>query len=195
MIDRIQGIILMLSDNSISCLVHGIGFEIFIPTSMTCKVGDEVTVWVHMHWSAEQGPLLFGFEQLIERTVFRLIISCSGVGPKLGLATLSQLGTDLFINAVLQGDQKTISQVSGIGARKAEQIIVHLKHKINDLLDKNLLSLGHNNTHWLSVSQALEALGYSKVEIQQTLGIVKKESSSSEKFDILLKKALSMLAK
>jgi Holliday junction DNA helicase RuvA len=195
MIDQIRGTVLVVSDNVISCLVNGIAFEIFIPGSMVCNQEDAVVMWIHMHWSADQGPALFGFEQLIQRTVFRLIIGCSGVGPKLALAILSQLGTDLFVTAIMQGDQKVLSQVSGIGARKAEHIIVHLKHKINDLLDKNLLSYGHNNTNWLSVSQALEALGYSKIEVQQTLGVIKKESSSGEKFDILLKKALSVLAK
>lgn len=195
MIDKIEGIVIAFSDNSMSCFVQSIAFELFIPTSMLCKEGDTVTLWVHMHWSAEQGPTLFGFEQLIERTIFRLIISCSGIGPKLALAILAQLGTDLFVTAVIQADPKVISQVSGIGARKAEQIIVHLKHKINDLLSKDLIFLGQNNTHWYSVSQALESLGYSKAEIGQTLGIVKKESPSVEKFDILLKKALSVLAK
>jgi Holliday junction DNA helicase RuvA len=195
MIDQIRGTVLTFSENSISCFVGDIAFEVFIPTSIVCKQGACVTLWIHMHWSAEQGPLLYGFEQQIERTIFRLIISCSGVGPKLGLAVLAQLGTDLFVSAVVQADAKAISQVSGIGSRKAEQIILHLKHKINDLLDKNLLAAGNNNTHWLSVSQALESLGYSKIEVQQTLGIIKKESSSAEKFDILLKKALSLLAR
>lgn len=195
MIDQISGKVLMIQDNWISCLVHGIAFEIFVPNCVDYVQGSDVTFSIHMHWSADQGPTLFGFENQVQRTVFRLIISCSGVGPKLGLAILSQLGTDLFITAVMQGDQKLLSQVSGIGSRKAEQIIVHLKHKVNDLLDKNILASGQNNAQWLSISQALEALGYSKAEVQHALGIIKKESSFDQKFDILLKKALLVLAK
>lgn len=195
MIDQISGKVLFNKDNLISCLVHGIAFEIFVPQPFGYAQGNDLTLWIHMHWSADQGPTLFGFECQVQRTVFRLIIGCSGVGPKLGLAVISQLGTDLFVTAVMQGDQKLLSQVSGIGSRKAEQIIVHLKHKVNDLLDKNILASGQNNAQWLSISQALEALGYSKAEVQHALGIVKKESSFDQKFDILLKKALLVLAK
>ncbi len=195
MIDQICGKALIIEDNLISCLVNGIAFEVFVPSSVSFSQGDDLILWIHMHWSADQGPTLFGFEQKIQRMVFRLIIGCSGVGPKLGLAILAQLGTDLFVTAVMQGDQKLLSQVSGIGARKAEQIIVHLKHKVNELLDKNILDSGQNNVQWLSVSQALEALGYSKAEVQRALSNVKKESSFDQKFDILLKKALLVLAK
>ena len=64
----------------------------------------------YLHWNQEQGPSIFGFASDIEREVFLLIISCSGIGPKIGLAVLAQIGSQSFIRAVQQEDIAGLEQ-------------------------------------------------------------------------------------
>ena len=88
----------------------------------------------YMHWNQDNGPTLYGFNSILEKTVFLLIISCSGIGPKIGLAVLHHLEPATFVQAIIEENIKVLSSISGIGAKKAEQICVALKHKVAKLL-------------------------------------------------------------
>ena len=63
-----------------------------------------------------------------------LVIGCSGIGPKIALAVLAHLGAQGFVEVVSCGDERALSKVNGIGPKKAEQIIVQLKHKVSKLI-------------------------------------------------------------
>jgi Holliday junction DNA helicase RuvA len=151
-----------------------------------------------MHWNQENGPTLFGFKDLIEKELFTLIISCSGIGPKIALAILDHLGPHAFVEAVQMGDHKALSGVSGIGGKKAEQIIFNLKNKVDALAKTGKIT--HRSatmTHWNTVSQALESLHYSRPEIQNALDYAKEKlaGSTTASFDQLMRHALAALSK
>ncbi len=140
---------------------------------------------------------MYGFRQEIERAVFLLVISCSGIGPRIGLAVLADLGASSFIHAVHKGDPQMLTRVTGIGIKKAEQIIVQLKHKIQDLVTGEMIS-GENESliDWHTVSDALHALHYSRGEIAEAISFVRsKNQQASPSFDQLLRQALSFLSK
>jgi Holliday junction DNA helicase RuvA len=199
MIDSIEGKIVAIADQHIVIqpLSSGFRLAVSVPNSAIFKKDASVIVNTYMHWSQEQGPHLFGFATEQERQVFLLIISCSGVGPKIGLAALGSLSPTSFIAAIIQGDIKTLSKISGIGTRKAETLIVSLKNKASELI-KNGFELGIEGALATTISEtsrALEFLGYTSQEITLSISHLRQQNLPPEaNVAFLLKKALSFLA-
>jgi len=197
MINSLSGIVKEISDSIITLEVNGLGFAIQLPQSMGFQVGQKVDVLTHMHWNQENGPSLFGFNSSLERTVFLMITSCSGLGPKLAMAVLAQLGAAEFLEAVQSANEGVLSNVSGIGAKKAEQIIVQLKHKVAKLVESGV-SLGgvQNLEQRHNISQVLKSLNYSRQEISAAMNYINDQHpDTSVAFDQLVRHALSFLAK
>ena len=199
MFSSMTGAVTGLHQGMIILNVNGVGFQLFVPLSDIFQANQQVSLSVYMHWNAENGPSLFGFSSELEKETFLLIISCSGIGPKMALALLNQLSPSLFIKAIQEGDQKALSSVSGIGPKKAEQIIVQLRHKVEKLLDKGMVfEDGADNLRleeWKNVTQVLQSLNYSKTEIETALAYVRKENQANGNFDFLIRQALSFLSK
>ena len=113
--------------------VNGIGYEVLIPLSSFDKLpakGQEV--WLLKHLAVrEDAHILYGFMTHAEREMFRLLINTvSGIGPKIALNVLSGMNVTALRGAVANGDIKSLSQISGVGKKTAERIVVELKDKI-----------------------------------------------------------------
>jgi len=113
--------------------VRGVGYEVLIPLSSFDKLpspGQEVTLLTHLA-IREDAHVLYGFMTAAERDLFRLLINTvSGIGPKIALNVLSGMNVTTFRGAVANGDVKSLSQISGVGKKTAERIVVELKDKI-----------------------------------------------------------------
>lgn len=197
MICSLSGIIKECNENLLVVEVNGVGYCVQVPQPALFPVGQPAHILVHMHWNQENGPALFGFAHNLERSVFLMIISCSGLGPKLAMAVLAQLGALEFLEVVQAANEDALSNVSGIGAKKAEQIIVQLKHKVAKLIESGA-ALGTSATlekrH--EISQVLKSLNYSPQEIRSAMNYVnEKYPQNSVAFDALLRHALAFLAK
>jgi len=195
MIYSIAGIIKEIKDQLIVVEMHGIGLSIFVPSALSFQQGQQVSLVTYLHWHQEQGPSLFGFASETEKNIFELLINCSGVGPKLALAIIGNLGIQGLLEIVQSENTKVFSKVPGIGAKKAEQIIVQLKHKTNSLMkDMPTTSPSANALH--EVRQALESLNYSRGEITTAIHFLNKNNENTQlPFDKLLRQALSYLSK
>lgn len=198
MIDVLQGKIITITEQRITVMTQGLGYSIFVPNSSHYRVDQEVQILIYVHWNQEQGPSLYGFLSEPERTVFTLMLDCSGIGPKIALAVLADLGPERFIAAVHTGSEKELSSVSGIGAKKAEHMIVHLRHKVAKLV-KSGMQLGASEAkvmQWQEVIQVLESLNYSKPEINSAIKYLREiYAEQQQPFDQLIRCALSFLAK
>lgn len=197
MIHSISGKIIARTSQQITLQAGCFGFDLYVPDEKSFSMGEEISLATYMYWSAENGPSLFGFARPIEKQAFLLIISCSGIGPKIGLALLADLGAERFFQAIQMHDDKALSKVSGIGAKKAEQIIFQLKGKIDKLVASGI-DLGDESSakDWHTVAQALESLNYSRPEITRVMAQLKLEgATASTNFDQLMRKALSFLSK
>lgn len=198
MIYHIKGTIVATNNQLIIVQPHGagIGFGIFVPSQEPYSIGSEIALFTYMHWNQESGPLLYGFKEELERKLFLLIISCSGIGPKIALATLEAMNPALFIEAIAQENIQALSKIPGIGKKKAEQIIVYLKHKIEDLIqnDTQLQQTG-SIQHWQQITEVLTSLNYSRQETNQAIHYLKQNDLPDASFDMLLRKALSFLTK
>ncbi len=113
---------------------HGVGYAVFIPLSSYDKLptkGNEVKLLTYHHVVAQDGTQqLFGFVTPDEREMFLLLISISGIGPKLAINILSSTSISALRNAIASGDTKTLSTLRGIGKKTAERLIVELKDKV-----------------------------------------------------------------
>ena len=113
--------------------INGVGYEVLIPLSSFDKLpapGGDVHLLTHLA-VREDAHVLYGFMTAAERELFRLLINTvSGIGPKIALNVLSGMNPVALRGAVANGDVKALSQISGVGRKTAERIVVELKDKI-----------------------------------------------------------------
>ena len=112
--------------------LNGMGFGLETPIQVSAQLpdtGTEVQLYTHLRFS-EDGIYLFGFMTQSERDIFELLVSTSGLGPRMGLAILSAMPVEDFIRAVVEQNMPVLTTIPGIGKKKAERLIVELKDKI-----------------------------------------------------------------
>jgi Holliday junction DNA helicase RuvA len=113
--------------------VHGVGYEALIPLSSFDRLpqpGGDLTLLTQLV-VREDSHMLYGFMTSAERELFRLLVNTvSGIGPKIALNILSGISVTAFRGAVANGDVKSLSQISGVGKKTAERIVVELKDKV-----------------------------------------------------------------
>ena len=172
----------------------GLALRVACPTSF--QVDQKTDLHTHMHWNQENGPTLFGFETAVEKQVFLLVIGCSGIGPKIGLAVLRDLGAERFLEAVQIEDDGVLSSVGGLGPKKVEQMIVQLRSKVTTLIKSGVAIQQGVSKDWQNVSDVLTSLNYSRTEIVRAMKFLKKNYAGAPvQFDGLVRHALSFLSK
>ncbi|MBR4760467.1 MAG: Holliday junction branch migration protein RuvA [Lachnospiraceae bacterium] len=201
MFGYIKGTLAEIDEGAVTIDVQGIGIQILVGASLIGAlpvIGSQVKLYTYTYVK-EDAFSLFGFGSKDELELFKKVITVSGIGPKGGLALLSQLDASELRFAIYSADIKTISSVNGIGKKMAERLILELKDKI--ALDMpsgaegiQLLSQGEDSS--LADSQrdaveALVALGYSATEASRAVRACKPEPDMNA--DEILKKALPFL--
>ena len=201
MFGYIKGTLAEIDEGAVTIDVQGIGIQILVGASLIGAlpvIGSQVKLYTYTYVK-EDAFSLFGFGSKDELELFKKVITVSGIGPKGGLALLSQLDASELRFAIYSADIKTISSVNGIGKKMAERLILELKDKI--ALDMpsgaegiQLLSQGEDSS--LADSQrdaveALVALGYSATEASRAVRACKPDPDMNA--DEILKKALPFL--
>jgi Holliday junction DNA helicase RuvA len=133
MITFLQGKLVEALPTQVIVDVNGVGYEVLIPLSSYDKLpqpGQPLHLLTHFA-VREDAQVLYGFMTVAERELFRLLIhTVSGIGPKIALNILSGMNATAFRGAVANGDVKALSQISGVGRKTAERIVVELKDKV-----------------------------------------------------------------
>ena len=156
--------------------VNGVGYELLIPLSSFDKLpalGDELKILTHLV-VREDAHVLYGFMTNSERELFRLLInSVSGIGPKTALNILSGVSGTAFRGAVANGDVKSLSQISGVGKKTAERIVVELRDKIGQVGALEAASAKHSLTaddqKLNDATLALMALGFKQPDAHEAV--------------------------
>ncbi len=156
--------------------VNGVGYEVLIPLSSFDKLpppGQPVKILTHLV-VREDAHVLYGFMTAAEREMFRLLINTvSGIGPKIALNILSGINVTAFRGAVAGGDVKMLSQISGVGKKTAERIVIELKDKIGraGALEASSAqrALSAEEQKHNDAMLALMALGYKTPEAQEAI--------------------------
>src|ERR1051326_7069544 len=176
MITFLHGKLIEALPTHVSVEVNGVGYEALIPLSSFDKLpqpGQEVKLLTQLV-VREDAHVLYGFMSLAERDLFRLLVNTvSGIGPKIALNILSGISVTAFRGAVANGDIKALSQISGVGRKTAERIVVELKDKIGVAgaweasSAQRALSPGEQKVN--DAVLALIALGFKPVEAHDTV--------------------------
>ena len=183
MINSIQGKIILIKDNYIVVESHGVGYKIFVGTlTLELKENQEYFLWTHQV-VRENALELFGFKTITNLEMFQLLISISGIGPKVGLSIMDVTTAESLKRAVITENTDELTKVSGIGKKNAQKIIIELKNKV-DKINVNSEDLSFD----IEVYETLEALGFASPDIRETL----KELENVEGDD-KIKQALKIL--
>ncbi|MDD2427233.1 MAG: Holliday junction branch migration protein RuvA [Eubacteriales bacterium] len=201
MIARVNGKVLQRKNDSVVVNLNGLGLRIESAPRIIAQMppaGEEVALYTHLH-VRENELTLFGFKLEEEMHLFSLLITVSGIGPKIALQILEALDPSTFALAVLQGDISSLTQAKGIGKKGAERIILELKDKVaksefaaeaESLVRPDQLA---GDTAVKDAVNALVVLGYSAKEAEAAI----KSIATTEEDDVesLLRKALRNLSK
>ena len=167
MIGRIKGTLLEKMPPQILVDVSGVGYEIDVPMSTLYnlpEVGSEVTLFTHFV-VREDAELLYGFLTKEERSLFRLLIRISGIGPKIALSILSGISSQLLSQAVTTGEAGLLTRIPGVGKKTAERIVLELKGKLDTVVGATDTGAAGSNSK-ADIVSALLSLGYSDREAQ-----------------------------
>ena len=171
MISFVRGKLVDILPTQATIDVNGIGYEVLIPLSSYDKmpaVGSDVKLLSHLA-VREDAHTLYGFATTPERDMFRLLMNTvSGIGPKLALNVLSGMSVIALRGAIANGDVKSLSQISGVGKKTAERIVVELRDKIGPSGAWEAMSsergLSAADQKVSDAVLALVALGYKQIE-------------------------------
>jgi holliday junction DNA helicase RuvA len=176
MITFLKGRLQSALPTQITVDVNGVGYEALIPLSSYDKLpapGQEIIVLTHLA-VREDAHVLYGFMTSAERDLFRLLINhVSGIGPKIALNVLSGMNALAFRGAVANGDFKALSQISGIGKKTAERIVLELREKIGPAgaweAGSAQRGLGPEDQKLNDAVLALIALGFKQMEAHDSV--------------------------
>ena len=177
--------------------VHGVGYRVQIPFSTYYELpepGNGACLHVYTHVK-EDAIQLFGFRTLAEKELFQLLISVSGVGPRLATNILSNIGTDELSQALLRGDLARLAAIPGIGKKTAERLVLELREKVakTGITPPASVSTGTAPPPEISddVTSALLNLGYKEAMVRKVLAEL--PAASGDTVETLLKQALKKL--
>ena len=168
MIASLQGQVIQIGEDNLIVEVGGIGYLVYVTEFLvqSQRRGEAVSLLTHLI-VREDSLTLFGFQEQEEVSLFQELIKVNGVGPRLALETLSTHNPDVIKRAVLNKQEEIFAQVSGIGKKTAQKILLTLEDRISftDAMVISPETAGIN----AEVQQALVTLGYSVLEAQAAL--------------------------
>jgi Holliday junction DNA helicase RuvA len=182
--------------------VNGVGYAVTVPMSTYDRLPNleqKLVLFTHMH-VREDAMQLFGFASREERQLFRLLITVSGVGPRLALNVLSCMSVSAFCATVAAADTKALGKISGVGKRMAERLAVELREKVSVLDPAASLggpaaaSAGSLTQEAQDAIGALETLGFKAETARKTIQkLIQDDPAQSPKAESLIRKALQQL--
>lgn len=202
MIASLSGKISHKQANTIVIDVGGVGYEVSIPLSTFYEIGEvgsEISLNIFTH-VREDALSLFGFKTLLEKDLFLLLTSVSGIGPKSAITALSGMSAEEMIEAIRQNNLPRLNSIPGIGKKTAERIVIELRDKAAKLSLSSATDAasGDSGTAAGSVFEdavsALVNLGYQRVAAERALSQALKDGTEAT-VQGLLRRGLQLLAK
>lgn len=163
MITQIKGRLIEKTPTYLVIDCNGIGYEVNISLNTFSSISSEENIQLFTHLQIrEDAHILYGFFTVVERTVFRLLISISGIGTSTARTMLSSLTPNEIQQAIIADDVPKIQGIKGIGLKTAQRVIIELKDKIKSLSGMEEIPIVESNTIKEETLSALEVLGYSR---------------------------------
>ena len=200
MIASLRGTLLHKAPTEVVVDVGGVGYGASIPLSTFEKLGEEgspILLFTHLH-VREDAFQIFGFATEEEREAFRMLISVSGIGPKVAQGILSGIAVKELRTHILQGDAAALTSIPGIGRKLAERLVVELRDKVEKIalsMPRTSLPRGKDDIRSQAL-MALVSLGYARPIAEKAIHIASRETNGATvTIEDLIKKALRHASK
>jgi len=182
MIALLTGVLIRRSHHDVIIDCNGVGYQVFITKhTQSCLPidGEPICLEIYTHVK-EDAFTLFGFLDMFEKTVFEMLLGVSGIGPKMAMNVLSGLSALKLVQALASGQISTLTQISGVGKKTAERLVLELKTQAQKIHVLNTQEEHHTTNAVASpieseLFSALVNLGYKNHEVAQVVDIIIKE--------------------
>jgi holliday junction DNA helicase RuvA len=199
MISRVAGTLMAKELDRVEIMTSGgVGYDLSVPLSvfeMPSRVGDAVELHTHLV-VREDGWQLFGFATNFDRQVFMRVLNAKGVGPSLALGLLSTLSGARLVQALRDHDIATLQSVPRVGRKKAEQMVLDLADKLDDLQMPGAPSGPRpQGAQADDAIRALVSLGYSSGDAERAVRMALDEDGKSLAAADLIRRALAKVSR
>lgn len=174
MIGYVRGIVTHLFKDACYIDVHGVGYRVYVPVTTRQQLieGNEFTLFTYLN-VREDAMQLYGFSTEDEYDLFILLISVSGIGPKVALGILSGMTPEAFKLAVINGQVTQLTKLPGIGKKSAERLVLELKDKLTKMTSISIdspaaiqpIAVTHGGPSGEAI-EALVSLGYAQKDVE-----------------------------
>jgi Holliday junction DNA helicase RuvA len=192
MIGYLTGKIISSKPTQILLDVNGVGYSVNISINTFEKISEKETVSLFIHTNVKEESIsLFGFFTQSEKEMFELLISISGIGPKLALNVLSGIAVDELKSAISNGNVSRLIAIPGIGRKTAERIVLELRIKVDAIKADGVIKETSAKDEAIS---ALTTLGYQRQVAEKVIRDLLGENPNFS-LEELIRKALAGLNK
>jgi Holliday junction DNA helicase RuvA len=193
MITQLHGRLIEKNPTYVVIDCHGVGYEVNISLHTYGQIGSDENIRLHTHLQIrEDVHTLYGFYQPMERSIFRLLISISGIGANIARTMLSSMTPVEIQQAIVHEDLAAIKAVKGIGLKTAQRVLIELKDKIQNQAGMDEIPSHKNNTIKEETLSALEVLGYPRRQAEKVIDNII-QSAPESSVEELIKQALNKL--
>ncbi len=193
MITQVRGRLVEKNPTYVVIDCNGVGYLLHISLQTFSKLPADEAVLLYTHLSVkEDAHTLYGFMDKMERALFKLLISVSGVGPSTARTMLSSLSSEEIQQAIASENVAVIQSTKGIGAKTAQRIIIDLKDKVLKTFGMDEIAVTTNNTQKEEALSALDVLGFARKQSEKVMNSILLEHAEAS-VEVLIKKALKNL--
>ena len=193
MIAQIKGKLIEKYPTHVIIDCNGLGYMVNISLHTYGQLGDDEAIKLFTHLQIkEDSQTLFGFFQPIERTVFRLLISISGIGASIARTMLSSMSPIEIQHAILTENLAAIKAVKGIGLKTAQRVLIELKDKVQKIEGTDEIPILQSNRTKEEALSALEVLGYPRRQSEKVIDNIL-QSTPDSSIEEVIKIALNKL--
>lgn len=201
MIGRLHGVLTAIEENLALIEVGGVGYEVRLPPNLKEQLpplGEPITLYIRTLFHEEEGIQLFGFLEPAQRRLFDLLITVSGVGPRLALNLMGASEPEAFARAIARKDTRYLKSLPGVGAKLAERLALELSDKVAQFAFERQVERLVATTRVSAIDvdalvDGLTQLGYSRREAQAALNAVLNEQPEADE-QTLMRLALARLS-
>lgn len=195
MIASLRGKVISAGINRVVIEAQGVGYDVAVPLSTLDSLPKEGEVFLHVHTTMRENAVeLYGFGTQEEKTLFEMLLTVAGIGPKTSLLILSGITPESLKKSIMEGDRRRLTAIPGVGKKSAERILLELKDKIaKSLLDRKLPDGQGLSSMEEDLVSSLVNLGYPQRIAEATAKKIVEKNGSSIDLTQAVKLALKEL--
>lgn len=174
----------------------GVGYDVHVPAHLYDNLPEEgkrCKVYVHTYFREEEGTSLYGFTTWQDREFFKLLMTVSGIGPKVALGIMSSIAATDLSEAIVTEDMNTLTRINGVGKKMAQRLVLELKDKVAEMAIESHAKRAPADMASEDAASALVALGYSKQAAVAAVSRARESMPGKPKVEELIKISLRYL--